>query len=255
MSISPYLHRTIQVATLICAWPVLAQLSPSLTNLLEEARFSRMEIGPVAASWREVGLPGQTLPLTRFDIQSVDGNSVLRIRTDASYGNLVIGANGERLSAQARLHWRWQLASGLPASDLQHKEGDDTPMKICALFDMALGGLSMSEQARLRMARLVSGEHLPAATLCYVWDRLLPQGRVQKNIFSPRVRYLVVSAGPAQPGVWHTIERQLAQDFLQVFGDESAVVPPLIALAVGADADNTGGNSLAFIGDIHLAPR
>lgn len=213
-----------------------------------------MAVGSVPAPWRVIGLPGQKLPLTRFDIQSVDGNSVLRIRADGSYGNLVIDAHRAQLPAQARLRWRWQLARGLPTSNLQHKEGDDTPVKGCALFDMALAGMSFGEQTRLRMARALSGEPLPAATLCYVWDRLLPQGRIQANVFSPRVRYVVVGDGPAQPGVWHTIERRLAQDFLQAFGDESAVVPPLIALAVGADADNTGGSSLAWVGDIQLSP-
>ncbi|MEO7941562.1 MAG: DUF3047 domain-containing protein, partial [Burkholderiaceae bacterium] len=156
------------------------------------------------------------------------------------------------LPPQSILRWRWQLGRGLPSSDLQRKDGDDTPIKVCALFDMALTGMSLGEQTRLRMARAVSGEPLPAATLCYVWDRQLPEGRVQPNVFSPRVRYLVVRQGPAEPGVWHRVERPLAQDFLQAFGDESSVVPPLMALAVGADADNTGGHSLAWVGDIQL---
>lgn len=254
MTISFWLHRATYTALMACVCPVAAQVVPALPDLLTQARFSRMATGSVAAPWREIGLPGQKLPLTRFDIHSVDGGSVLRVRADASYGNLVIDTHRAPLPAQVRLRWRWQLARGLPASNLQLKEGDDTPIKVCALFDMALGGLSFGDQTRLRMARALSGEPLPAATLCYVWDRLLPQGRILRNVFSARVRYLVVSEGPAQPGVWQTIERRLAQDFLQAFGDESAVVPPLIALAVGADADNTGGNSLAWVGDIQLDP-
>jgi hypothetical protein len=122
------------------------------------------------------------------------------------------------------------------------------------LFDMPLAGMSFGEQARLRMARAVSGEPLPAATLCYVWDRLLPVGSIVPNVFSARVRYLVVSNGPAQPGQWRSIDRPLAADFLGAFGDEARVVPPLLALAVGADADNTGGSSLALVGDLQLDP-
>ena len=34
------------------------------------------------------------------------------------------------------------------------------------------------------------------------------------------------------------------------FGEETQVVPPLTALAIGADADNTGGNSLVLVGDL-----
>lgn len=246
------LHRSVQLALLCAVMPVAAQVPIALPELLAQAHFSRMAAGPVAAPWRVIGLPGQKLPLTQFDIQNLDENSVLRIRADASYGNLVIETQREQLPAQARLRWRWQLERGLPTSDLQRKEGDDVPVKVCALFDMPLDGLPFGERTRMRMARTLSGEPLPAATLCYVWDRLLPQGSVQANVFSPRVRYLVVSEGPAQPGVWRTVERQLAQDFLQAFGQETQVVPPLIALAVGADADNTGGSSLALVGDLQL---
>ena len=245
-------HRTAPLALLLSVLPALAQPSTALTDVLAQARFSRMEPGDVVAPWRTVGLPAQKVPRTRFDIQSMNGESVLRIQADASYGNLVLDAYRTQLPPQAHLRWRWQLARGLPASDLQRKEGDDAPVKVCALFDMPLDGMPFGEQARLRLARTLSGEPLPSATLCYVWDRLLPQGRILANVFSPRVRYLVVSAGPAQPGTWQTIERPLAQDFILAFGQESPVVPPLVGLVVGADADNTPGSSLAWVGDLRL---
>lgn len=251
--ILPVLRRIVRLTLLCAVMSAAAQQPVALPEWLTQARFSGMAVGPVAAPWRLVGLPGQKLPLTRFQIQSADQGPVLRIEADASYGNLVIDTQRAQLSPQAQLRWRWQLARGLATSDLQRKEGDDVPVKVCALFDMPLDRLSFGERARMRLARTVSGEPLPAATLCYVWDRLLPQGSIQVNVFSPRVRYLVVSEGPAQPGVWRTVERQLVQDFLQAFGHETRSVPPLIALAVGADADNTGGSSLALVADVQLA--
>lgn len=224
-----------------------------LAARLAQAAFSRMAVGALAPPWRVVALPGQKLPLTRFDIQSQDdGHPALRIRADASYGNLVLGAGAAQIAPATRLRWRWRLERGLDASDLRTKEGDDTPVKVCALFDMALDGMSFGEQARLRMARALSGEPLPAATLCYVWDRLLPVGSIVPNVFSARVRYLVVGEGPPRPGQWVSVERPLAEDFLRAFGHETRLLPPLIALAVGADADNTGGSSLAVVGDVLL---
>ncbi len=249
----PSLQRPVTLALLLMALPALAQPATALPERMAKARFSRMPAGPVAAPWRVVGLPDQKMPLTRFDIQSLDGDTALRVRADASYGNLVIDTQSTPLAAPTRLQWRWQLARGLAASDLHRKDGDDVPVKVCALFDMALDGMSFGEQARLRLARALTGEPLPSATLCYVWDRLLPVGQALPNVFSPRVRYLVVSTGPAQPGIWQTIERRLDQDFLLAFGHESRTMPPLIALAVGADADNTGGSSLAWVGDLLLA--
>lgn len=229
------------------------QGSIELATRLAQARFSGMAAGPVAPPWRVVGLPGQKIPLTRFNIEPLEDGAALRLRADGSYGNLLFDAGSAQIAPTTRLRWRWRLERGLDASDLQRKQGDDTPIKVCALFDMALEGMSFGEQARLRMARAVSGEALPAATLCYVWDRLLPTGSIVPNVFSARVRYLVVSTGPPRPGQWVSLDRPLADDFLRAFGQETRTLPPLIALAVGADADNTGGGSLALMGDLKLA--
>ena len=239
---------------LAVAAPPSTAADDDLSTRLAQARFSRMQAGEVAPPWRVIGLPGQTFPFTRFDIQAQDdGSAVLRIRADASYGNLVFNAGSAQLDPTARLRWRWRLERGLPTSDLRTREGDDAPVKVCALFDMPLGGMSFGEQASLRIARALSSEPLPAATLCYVWDRLLPVGSIVSNAFSARVRYLVVHQGPPRPGQWVSVDRPLADDFLRAFGHETRSLPPLIALAVGADADNTGGSSLAVVGDLLLA--
>jgi hypothetical protein len=231
----------------------LAQQTGPAPASLAGHRFSSMAIGAVAPPWRIVGLPGQKIPLTQFAITQ-DGNTpVLRIQADASYGNLLFDMAGTSLPDAAVLRWRWQLARAPEGTDLRRKDGDDAPLKVCALFDMPLQGMSFGEQTRLRMARAVSGEALPAATLCYVWDRLLPVGTELPNIFSARVRYVVVSQGPAQPGKWLTLERNLARDFLRVFGHESAAVPPLLALAIGADTDNAVTHSLGYAGDLDLS--
>jgi hypothetical protein len=229
--------------------------APSISTVsgqLAGAAFSRMVPGAVAPPWQVIGLPGQKLPLTQFNIQPSDGFSALRIQADGSYGNLVFDTAGLQLPPQVQLRWRWRLEHGLPGSDLRRKEGDDTPVKVCALFNMALDGMSFAEQARLRLARAMSGQPLPAATLCYVWDRLLPAGTILPNAFSPRVQYLVVTNGAPRPGEWVTLGRNLGEDFLRAFGHETRTLPPLIALAIGADADNTGGSSLALVGDLTL---
>ena len=41
-------------------------------------------------------------------------------------------------------------------------------------------------------------------------------------------------------------------DFLRLFGDETQVVPPLMAVAVAGDADNTKGRSLAWVDALTL---
>ncbi len=220
-----------------------------------EHRFSKMDTGPVAPPWRIVGLPGQKFPLTGFSIIRDGDTPVLRIQAQGSYGNLVLDMGGARIAPSTSLRWRWRLEAAPAGTDLRRKDGDDAPLKVCALFDMPLQGMAFGEQAKLRFARAMSGEALPSATLCYVWDALLPVGTTLPNVYSERVRYLVVNQGPARPGQWLTVERNLASDFLRAFGHETRDLPPLLALAVGADTDNTGAASLSLVGDLQLSPR
>ena len=73
------------------------------------------------------------------------------------------------------------------------------------------------------------------------------------NAFTQRVRYVVLTSGDALLGTWVPHERDLVTDFLRAFGDETDTVPPLIGLAIGADADNTAGRSVAYVGDLTLS--
>jgi hypothetical protein len=198
--------------------------------------------------WRVVGLP-KKFPLTGFELVEAAGERALRITTDGSYGNLVHAWQGPARTLQ----WRWRLERPLAAADLRSKQGDDVALKVCLLFDLPLSALPFGERTTLALARAVSGEALPAATLCYVWDTRLPVGTLLPNAYSERVRYLVLSSGPPVPG-WQSHRRDVAADFLRAFGHESAQVPPLSAVAVGADADNTRGSSLGWVTGLSLSP-
>ena len=202
--------------------------------------------------WRVVGVGKDSIAATRFDLVALDGAPVLRLRTERSYANLVHDLPALRLSPNAVLRWRWRLDQGLPLADLRRKSGDDSPLKVCALFDLPASQLSWGERSLLLLARSLSKETLPGATLCYIWDTQLPEGTVLANAYSQRVRYLVLNGANAPLKQWASHERRLSADFLQAFGHESRSVPPLVAVLVGADADNTGGSSLAYASDLVL---
>lgn len=208
--------------------------------------------------WRAVGLPKGKAPLTRMDIATLDGERVLRLASDKSYGTLSHALPSLALGPQAILRWKWRLDQGLPAADLRRKDGDDSPLRVCAMFDLPLDNLGLMDRSLMRIARSTSGEALPAATLCYVWDHQLPAGIELANAYTRRVRFIVLNSGAGQPGAWVTNERALAADFLRVFKDDVGAdatrVPPLLAIVVGADSDNTGGASLGYIGDMVLKP-
>jgi hypothetical protein len=80
----------------------------------------------------------------------------------------------------------------------------------------------------------------------------LPRDTVLHSPYTRRVRLMVLHGSQEPLQAWRHEERDLATDFQRLFGDESSVLPPLRALLVGADADNTGGHSIAQVRGLQL---
>ncbi len=229
----------------------LAQGTPAAVPGLQP--FSSAAEGSPPAPWRVIGLPGSSKPLTQFDVVQLGAERVLRVRADHSYANL-----SHRLppgTAAGRLQWRWRLDQPVQDADLRTRKGDDIPIKVCALFDLPLEKLGFMERNLLRVARSASGEHLPGATVCYVWDQKLAVGTELPSPFTQRLSYVVLESGGTPLKTWTQHTRDLRADFLRSFGSVTDEVPPLLAIAVGADADNTASSSLAYIGDVQLLPN
>jgi hypothetical protein len=208
-------------------------------------------LGAPPAPWRFVGLPQQTKPMTRFRVVTHEGARVLEIMADSSYGNLVHDLPAAGSDARS-LSWRWRIEQDNPAGDPHKRSGDDHVLAVCALFDLPLSALSFIDRQILRAARRVGGEDLPSATLCYTWDERQPQGTVLDSPFTRRVRYLVLRGSGEALQQWRQEQRDLRADFLRLFGGEASAVPPLLAIAVSGDADNTRGHSLALLTELVL---
>ncbi len=215
-------------------------------------RFSSAAGDQIPAPWRVVGVPGGKIPLTTFALQEVDGRKTVKITTSGSYGNLVHDLPPQASSATLRLRWSWQLTEPLQGADLRVRQGDDSPLKVCVLFDMPLERLGLWERNMLRLARAASAENLPSATLCYVWDDKLAPDTLLPNAYTARVRMIVVNQGREQLKQWLVHSRDLSADFLHAFGTESPTVPPILAVLVGGDSDNTGERSTGYVSDIIL---
>jgi hypothetical protein len=152
------------------------------------------------------------------------------------------------------LAWRWRVTQPVANANLSTKAGDDAALKVCVMFDQATADIPFLQRAALALARTATGQDLPSATLCYVWDARSPAGTSGPNPYSARVRYIVLN-GPSNPsGQWQTQQRRVADDFQALFGAESAITPPIIAIAVGADSDNTQGQSTAYLSQLRWLP-
>ena len=212
--------------------------------------------GAAANTWRFVGFPKSKadIPATRFELAEVQGERALKVSTRASYGTWV---HDLPKVEPGRLQWRWRLdqplTGGKVVADIQTKAGDDAALKVCVMFDHPLARVPFVERTKLRIARSVSGEDLPAATLCYVWDSVHPAGLRGANPYTARVRYITLQGQGASRAQWQNESRDVAADFAQLFADElpqGAAVPPVRAVLIGADSDNTGSRSVGWVNSL-----
>ncbi|MFP8779025.1 DUF3047 domain-containing protein [Hydrogenophaga sp. RWCD_12] len=221
--------------------------------------------GTLHAGWRVVGFPKKKadIPPTLFEAGKVDGQPAVKVVTASSYGTLV---HDLKDATPARLSWRWRLdqplSGGKSAPDLTTKAGDDAALKVCAMFDHPLDRVPFVERTVLRLARSVSGEALPAATICYIWDSGHAAGLQGANPYTRRVRYISLRGSETPAGQWATENRDIAQDFITLFGDELPQgaqtprneLPKVATVLLGADSDNTASRSQGWVADLQIAP-
>ncbi len=209
--------------------------------------------GAPQAPWKVIGLPNQTKPFTKFSVVEIDGKRAVKIEADESYGNLVHPVKS--YGPPAHLAWSWRIEKPLENADLREKRGDDTSVKVGVFFDMAMENVPFADRQLLRLARSKTSDPVPTATICYVWDAKLPAGTTLDNAYTRRLRYVVVESGNDRLDKWVAEKRDVAADFTKLFSDENGqVVPPIVGVAVGADADNTKARSVSYVSGLVLEP-
>lgn len=202
-------------------------------------------------AWKLSGLPDNKAALTQFEWRIVDRQTALALRTSASYGVLTHAWRGQ---APTELAWRWRLEQPIAQADIQTKAGDDAALKVCVMFDQPMADIPFLQRAALGIARTATGQNLPSATLCYLWDSRYAVGTHGPNPYSGRVRYIVVNGPESSQGQWVNQRRRVADDFALLFGQETKALPPITAVAIGADSDNTKGSSLGYLSDLRWLP-
>ena len=214
--------------------------------------FSSAAPGEPPATWKFATLPNKAA--TRFLVTDLGGVRVLKVEADNSYGNLV---HAMRVAASERttLAWRWRVDKLIDEADLRVRAGEDSAAKLCVFFAFDAAKLPFGERTKLSMAQSVTGQDVPTQTLCYVWDNKLPPDTGLVSVFTKRVRFIVLESGAAHLGQWVAQKRNISADYQRMFGDESGgKSADITGVAVSADADNTHAKSLAYFGDITLAP-
>lgn len=206
--------------------------------------FSEQAVGSEVSGWQLMPLKG-TVP-THFEIVRLDGRNVLRTSAADAAAGLVHTVAEE--GAEREIAFRWKIAAHVPGTDMTRRSGDDYAARIYLTFARDPGELPWATRLKVRLARLLYGQEVPAAAICYVWDPSLPVATSMPNAYSDTVMMLVAESGPAEVG-WRTVRRNYAADYRQLFGAEA---PPLTSVIVATDTDDTGASAGAWFGDIVL---
>jgi Protein of unknown function (DUF3047) len=220
-------------------------LAAALAGLAGCATPPSPEAGPL---WHPVTIPGKRLTNYVEDIKG--GRRALRADADASASlwRRKVDIRGDKLTD---VRWSWWIDGSIPGADLTEADQSDSPARIVMAFDGDRARLPQRTRMMFELARTLSGEEPPYASLMYVWSSTLPVGTVVKSHRSDRIRKIVIDSGPASLGRWREHRRNVAEDFERAFGE-----PPgrMIGVALMTDADNTGAQARAWYGPIEL-PR
>ena len=202
--------------------------------------------GPQAPGpWRFATLPNKAP--TKFEIAQLDGQKVLKVDADQSYGNL-IHPTRVQLNGEATLAWRWKVEQFVTGADLHTKSGDDGAAKLCVYFDFPANRLPLGERTKLAVGSTTTGESVPTQTLCYVWDAKESKDSEFDNAFTKRIRMDVIESGATdKAGGWLTERRNLLPDYKRAFGAEAGeTLPDVVGVAIQADADNTKSRGISY---------
>lgn len=211
--------------------------------------FDRSVDGPaVPTGWRVTTVPGVSRA-TVYAVETIDGRKVVHATARASMSGLDHRVSAD-LGRTPWLHWRWKVSRSVRGGEAGTRHGDDYSARVYVFFDYDLAQLGLAARLKVKAARLLHGDAVPAAALCYVWDATRPPGTVVPSAYTDRVRMIVVESGDARAGQWTVHARNVAEDFALAFGEPA---PRVSGVAIATDTDNTGDAVEAWFGDLRFA--
>ncbi len=130
------------------------------------------------------------------------------------------------------LSWRWRVVKLPPGGDVRGRATDDQAAQLYVVFPRWPSPMTNSE------------------VIGYVWDSRAPVGTHVTSPRSPNVRIVVVESGTAHLDDWQRQERNVAVDYVALFGRQ----PPRVGqVAVMIDSNDTRADAEAFFADLAFA--
>lgn len=232
--------------SLVWSEAVVRTLERERGEVVEVARFSELRPGARVEPWEPWFIVRGNAP-TKYRATAVDG--VVALEAEG-----VEGGSGMtrkiRIDPQAQpvMEWRWRVPLPEAGSPPLSVTSRASPMaRLSLAFHGDPDKLDFEERAKLRMAKALTVNGLPYASLLYVWMVNQPVGAVLHSPHTDRVRMIVAESGVQRAGQWITLRRNVAEDFRRAFGEEPGDV---VAVGLMTDPGDDGSPRRMLYGDI-----
>ncbi len=209
------------------------------------ARASYASAG-TATPWQHYTLPGKQA--NRYEYTHADGRAAVVAHSSAGVSMLrqKVRIEPEELG---RVRFSWKVPVLIAEADLSQRDTADSPVRLVLAFEGDRSKFSMRNAMLSELARSLTGEELPYATLMYVWSNRHPQGTVIPSARTDRIRKLVLESGPGKLGQWLDYARDIRADYEKAFGEAPGA---LVGVALMTDTDNTRATAQAWYGPVQL---
>ncbi len=203
-------------------------LAAALALIRPPAFGENLVIGNFSAGdltgWRPKVFRGETA----YSLILEEGRRVLKARSQAAASGLIKEVRVDP-ARYPLLRWSWKIEGTIPNGNEQTKAGDDYAARVYVVFPSVL--------------------FWKTKAVNYIWANQLPRGESLPNAFTSNAMMVAVESGNGKAGTWVEEERNLYEDYRTLFGEDP---PDIGAVALMTDTDNTGGEAVAYYGDITL---
>jgi hypothetical protein len=226
--------------------PLVRSLTRERGAVVEVARFSRTQPGEMGEPWEPYFIVRGNHP-TGYRVVERDGASVLEAVAEQG-GSALLRKIRIDPSQHPLIEWRWQVPPRQRGeSPLSTAARASAMARISIAFHGDAQKLDVVDRTHLRLAKVLTPNGLPYATLVYVWLRSAPAGTVLVSPYSDRVRLFVVESGEERVGQWIDVRRNVLEDYRRAFGEHPG---DIVAVGVMTDSGDDGSTRRAFYGDI-----
>jgi Protein of unknown function (DUF3047) len=185
--------------------------------------FTVVQAKLLAENWQIETLFGT--PKTTFNLEQQAKKQALVVSAKKSSGALVTTVKSVDLHKTPIMRWRWRVTK-LPSK--------------------ADGRITNKDDQALAIYVGIKGGYFSQKTLAYRWETETPRDASAKTSYilgTMKVKWFCLRNKSDQLGKWYTEQRNIADDFKQIYG----VVPDKFALSIAANSQHTQSSTRAEI--------